>query len=70
MKDEIAQFKPYLQHRYPGRSTTKHYMSDLAIFNEFVGDVAPKLVMSQDIDRFVQDQGQQELKAASINRRL
>ncbi|HMQ53156.1 MAG TPA: tyrosine-type recombinase/integrase [Anaerolineae bacterium] len=70
MKDEIAQFKRYLQHRCPGRSTTKHYMSDLAIFNEFVGDVAPKLVMSQDIDRFVQDQSQQGLQAATFNRRL
>ena len=70
MKGEIAQFKRYLQHRYLGRNTTKHNVSDLAVFNEFAGDVAPQLMTSQNIDRFVQDQSQQGLKTATINRRV
>ena len=39
MNAEIDKFKQYMSHRYPGSSTTKHYMSDLAIFQNFVGDM-------------------------------
>jgi integrase/recombinase XerD len=70
MKDAIARFKPYLEQRYPDRSTSKHYMSDLAIFSRFVGDVSPKDITIKLIDRFVQDQSRQGLKATTINRRL
>lgn len=70
MKDAIAKFKCYLTRRYPDRSTTKHYMSDLTIFSQFVGDKKPKDINPKLIDEFVQAQSQQGLKAATINRRL
>jgi len=69
MKDAISKFKRYLIRRYPDRSTTKHYMSDLAIFSQFVGDKSPRDITPKLIDNFVQAQSQQGLKAATINRR-
>ncbi len=50
MKDAIARFKRYLEQRYPGRSTSKHYKSDLAVFSRFVGDVFPREVTPKFID--------------------
>jgi hypothetical protein len=41
MQAEIEKFKQYLSHRYPGRSTAKHYLSDLAIFCTSVGAIDP-----------------------------
>lgn len=70
MKEAITKFKQYLQQRYPGRSTAKHYVSDLLIFCQFVGDMRPKEITVTMIDQFVQSQSQQGLKAATINRRL
>jgi site-specific recombinase XerD len=70
MQAEIDKFKEYLSHRYPGRSTTKHYMSDLAIFCNFVGAIGPQEVTIKMIDQFVQTQSEQGLKPATINRRL
>lgn len=70
MNKAITEFQSYLQRRYPGRSTTKHYMSDLSIFHEFVGNVSPKEITPKVIDKFVQAQSQQGLKSATINRRL
>ena len=70
MQAEIAQFKAHLEQRYPGRSTTKHYLNDLAMFSAIMGDTLPKNITIKDIDRFVQTQSQQGLKAATINRRL
>jgi len=70
MKAEIDKFKQYLSHRYPGGSTAKHYMSDLAIFQNFVGDVPPQEISIKIVDRFVQFQSEQGLKPATINRRL
>src|SRR3712207_1449538 len=70
MDAEMAQFKIYLTRRYPDRSTTKHYMSDLTIFRQFVGEVSPRMITGKHLDQFVQAQSQQGLKAATINRRL
>ena len=70
MRSELKAFKKYVSNRYPGRSTNKHYMSDLAIFNEFVGDKTLSEISSQEIDKFVQAQSEQGLKATMINRRL
>lgn len=70
MNAAMAQFKQYLQRRYPGSSTTKHYMSDLTIFSRFVGDVSPKNITPQLIDQFIQAQSQQGKSATTINRRL
>ena len=36
MQTAVARFKQYIENRYPGRSTAKHYMSDLSIFSQFV----------------------------------
>ncbi|MCJ7700631.1 MAG: site-specific integrase [Anaerolineales bacterium] len=70
MKNEIAQFKRYLAQRYPGRSTAKHYTSDLMILHQFFGDIIPKEITVKMIDQFVQSQSEQGLKPATINRRL
>lgn len=70
MKAEIDAFKQYISHRYPGGSTTKHYMSDLAIFQNFAGNVSPQEINIKMVDRFVQSQSEQGLKPTTINRRL
>jgi integrase/recombinase XerD len=70
MKEAITKFKIYLEQRYPERSTAKHYVSDLLIFSQFVGQVNPKEITPKMIDQFVQAQSQQGLKASTINRRL
>ncbi|MFQ5419350.1 MAG: phage integrase N-terminal SAM-like domain-containing protein [Anaerolineae bacterium] len=70
MRTDLAAFKKYIDNRYPGRSTSKHYMSDLSIFNQFVGDKKPAEISRKEIDGFVQDQSEQGLKATTINRRL
>lgn len=54
MKDTIAKFKHYLMQRYPDRSTPKYYLSNLAIFSQFVGDKAPQDFNPKLIDDFVQ----------------
>jgi hypothetical protein len=58
MQAEIDQFKQYLSHRYPDRSTTKHYTSDMAIFGEFAGAISPKKVTIKTIDQFVKMQSE------------
>ena len=70
MQADLAKFKRYLETRYPDRSTTKHYMSDLAIFNQFVDHQPPEMITSKQLDAFVQAQRAQGLQAATINRRL
>lgn len=70
MKEAMTKFKQYLQRRYPGRSTAKHYLSDLSIFYHYLGDMSPTDITANMIDAFVQSQSQQGLKAATINRRL
>jgi len=70
MKQALSDFKQYLEQRYPGRATTKHYMSDLSIIHKFVGEISPKAVTPQLIDKIIQSQHQQGLKATTINRRL
>lgn len=70
MQAEITKFEDYLRQRYPERSTRKHYMSDLGIFQEFIGDVSPRTITSKKISEFVTAQNSQGLKAATINRRL
>lgn len=70
MKAELGRFKGYLERRYPRRSTTKHYTSDLAIFAGFLGETPLRTVTAKTIDQFVQAQSEQGLKARTINRRL
>src|SRR5262245_8478797 len=70
MNQAIERFKSYLERRYPGRSTTKHYWSDLSIFQQFVGELSPREITAKMIDDFMQVQSQQGLQAATLNRRL
>jgi len=70
MKTEIANFKPYLERHHPDRSTTKHYINDLNIFSDFVGERSSREISVKTMDAFVQAQSAQNLKPATINRRL
>ena len=70
MKDAINRFKQYVAQRYPERSTSKHYMSDLAIFHQHIGDVQPQTITPRMISHFVETQSTQGLKGTTINRRL
>lgn len=70
MEKEIAKYKQYLQQRYPESSTTKHYISDLRIFKQFVGEKSSREITLKMIDAFVQAQSQKKLKPKTINRRI
>ena len=70
MNEAIERFGSYLRRRYAGRSTPKHYLSDLSLFARLVGDKRPDQVSVQDVDRFVDQQVSQGLRPATINRRL
>jgi len=70
MRTVLTKFKQYLETRHPGRSTAKHYMSDLEIFSTFVGEQPLRAMCAKNIDEFVQCQSEQGLKATTINRRL
>ncbi len=70
MKEAIKRFENYLRRRYAGRSTPKHYVSDLSLFARLVGDKQPDQVSVQDVDHFVDQQVRQGLRPATINRRL
>lgn len=69
MSTAIQEFERYLNCRYPGRSTAKHYVSDLQVFQRFM-DEPPRDVTRQDVSRFVEDQLTQGHSAATVNRRL
>jgi len=70
MKTAIRKFKKYLKRRYPDRSTAKHYINDLKIFHQFVGQKAPRKITVKTIDGFIRSQQAEGLKASTINRRL
>ena len=55
MKTAIVNFKAYLQRRYPDRSTSKHYISDLTIFSQFVGKKSPRDISVKTIDAFANE---------------
>lgn len=69
MDKDIRAFERYLERRYPGSSTAKHYISDLNLFRQLVGK-GPREVTRLDIDRFVEDQLARDLAATTVNRRL
>lgn len=69
MDKTVQAFESYLKRRYPGRSTVRHYVSDLQIFLRFVGKAVADINRS-DVDRFVEDQLARKLAATTINRRL
>ena len=70
MNEAIERFGSYLRRRYADRTTPKHYLSDLSLFAQLVGDKRPDQVSVQDVDRFVDQQLSQGLRPATINRRL
>lgn len=70
MKTAIATFEKYLKRRYPDRSTAKHYLSDLKLFHQFVGEKRPREITVKTIDAFIEAQQVEGLKASTINRRL
>ena len=69
MNEVIREFERYLNRRYPGSSTVKHYVNDLQLFQRFV-DKPPREVTQLDIDRLVEDQLMRGLSATTVNRRL
>jgi len=70
MKSAIKRFETYLKRRYPDRSTAKHYLSDLKIFHQFVGDKDPREITVKTIDSFIEAQQAEGLQTSTINRRL
>ena len=70
MKTAITKFEKYLKRRYPERSTAKHYLSDLKIFQQFVDDKEAREITVKTIDVFIQAQQAEGLQASTINRRL
>ena len=69
MDGGIREFERYLERRYPGRSTVKHYINDLQLFRRIV-DRPLREVTRLDIDRFVEEQLGRKLSATTVNRRL
>jgi site-specific recombinase XerD len=64
----IAEFKRYLERRFPGRSTAVHYESDMKCF--LLHYKGPLLAVGRaDIDAFVDEQRRQGLAAATVKRR-
>jgi len=70
MDEATERFECYLRRRYNDRSTPKHYLSDLRIFVRHSGHKSPVEVSVQDIDSFVDQQVEQGLSPATVNRRL
>jgi site-specific recombinase XerD len=65
----IQQFAAYLERRFPGRSTAKHYISDLRQF----AAICPEpwaAVTKADIDAFVDEQRQAGRASATVKRRV
>jgi len=69
MNETIQAFERYLNRRYPGRSTVRHYVNDVRLFQQVV-DKPPRQVTRQDIAHFVEDQLARGLCATTVNRRL
>jgi site-specific recombinase XerD len=63
-------FAQYLRRCYGDRSTPKHYLNDLDLFVRQVGDKSPESVTFKDVDEFIDNQMEKQLKPATINRRL
>jgi integrase/recombinase XerD len=69
MEESIRAFERYLNRRYPKRSTTKHYISDIRIFRRLV-DKPPREIGRQDIQDFIESQLAHGNAATTVNRRL
>lgn len=67
--ESVEQFGKWLQRRFPGRRTSKDYISDV---RQFLGFVQKELrdVTMHDIDGFVDQQRGKGLKMTTVNRRV
>ena len=67
--NRLEQFAQYLERRAPGRRTTILYVSDVRQFAAVNSKTWREITM-QDIDRFVDQQRQAGLSAATVKRRV
>lgn len=70
MLEARKRFAQYLCRCYGDRSTPKHYLNDLDLFIRQVGAKSPESVTVNDIDEYVDNQLDKQLKPATINRRV
>ena len=64
----IAAFAAYLSRRFPGRSTAKHYMSDMQLFVQQYPQPLPTITR-REIDAFIDGQHARGLAPATVKRR-
>ena len=62
-------FAQYLYRCYGDGSTPKHYLNDLDLFIRQIGDKTPEQITVRDIDNFIDNQMEKQLKPTTINRR-
>lgn len=67
--ERLEQFAQYLERRAPGRRTAILYVSDVRQFAAVISKPWHEITM-QDIDRFVDQQRQAKLSAATVKRRV
>lgn len=68
-QEALMRFERYLNRRSPGRSTAKHYVSDVRLF--LAGCPKPWTEVTRaDIDAFVDHGGEAGWKPATIRRRV
>ena len=70
MEQARKRFGEYLRRRYGDRSTPKHYLNDIDLFIQHIGQKPPQKVMITDVDSFVDQQLARGLQPATVNRRL
>ena len=58
------------RYSYGDRSTPKHYLNDLDLFIRQIGDKASEQITVRDIDDFIDNQVEKQLKPVTINRRI
>jgi len=64
----IQPFEAYLERRFPNRSTSKHYVSDLRIFLQNCTVCLPN-VTAHDVDAFVDHERARGMSPATVKRR-
>lgn len=67
---EIEGFRRYWRRRKPHSSTAIHYTSDVTIFFEWVGEVAPLAITVHHIDQFIEWQRGLGWQPSTIRRRV
>ncbi len=70
MDQARLRFGEYVKRRFGQSSTYKHYVNDLKIIIQIIGNKAPRQVTAQDVDHFIEAQIAVGMKPTTINRRL